>query len=448
MARTKNTAAVDITRLSFGSAGRTGLDRFGGYINEEWHTDLRGYRAAKVFQEIHDNEPVIGGIYRWIETLTKQSLLKVDAASDDPRATFWADFVEGCFYDMETNFSDFNSEILTMIPHGWAMFEMLFKIRRGDKFNDPCLNSRYDDGLIGFRDIETRGQTSLSHWEYSDSGRLLGMWQTDPVTGKNLFVPIEKCLHFRTAAPKGNPEGRSWYRNCYTTYYFLKNHRVTEAIGIERNLAGLPHMEVPVELFDSANATALTEFKNFVAKVRNDEFAGIVSPASKNRDGTDSGFKFGLVSSSGRQPADIDTVIKRLESRMAIPMIGEFILLGQDKTGSYALSSDKTNIFAMAIGSLLDNRDDVLNKKAVPALMVLNNVPREYWPEVSHTDIEKEDLQAFAAGISALVASGWITPTADDEDLTRERFGLSTVTHDQATEIQGGIDNGDDQDLG
>src|SRR5437016_1603691 len=77
-------------------------------------------------------------------------------------------------------------------------------------------------------------------------------WDTEPVTE----IPIEKSLLFRTTSARGNPEGRSALRGAFTSWYYLKRIREYEAIGIERDLAGMPTFGVPLEVLLGANGEA------------------------------------------------------------------------------------------------------------------------------------------------------------------------------------------------
>jgi hypothetical protein len=93
--------------------------------------------------------------------------------------------------------------------------------------------------------------------------------------------------------------------------------------------------------------------------------------------------------------------------------------------GSFALSSDKTDLFAVALGTFLDIIKDVLNRFAVPRLFALNGFPVENLPEITHDDIETPNLGELASYIQTLTGAG--VPMFPDEDLEtylREIAGL------------------------
>ena len=71
--------------------GDTGLQRFGGLIDEEWHQDLRGDKAIKIYREMADNDPVIGASLFVYEMLIRQATWRIEPADDSPLAQEIAD---------------------------------------------------------------------------------------------------------------------------------------------------------------------------------------------------------------------------------------------------------------------------------------------------------------------------------------------------------------------
>jgi hypothetical protein len=118
-------------------------------------------------------------------------------------------FIETCFHDMESSWEDTLAEILSMLTYGFAYHEIVYKIRGGRK-DDPALDSRYDDGKVGWRKFAPRSQETTWRWELDRDGTINGMWQVDPYkANSNVLIPIDKALLFRTTVRRNNPEGRA-----------------------------------------------------------------------------------------------------------------------------------------------------------------------------------------------------------------------------------------------
>ena len=363
-----------------------------------------------------------------VESLVRQVRFYAQPANKSLDAVKEAEFLESCMGDMNHTFSDLLSEVMSMLVYGWSYFELVYKIRKGPNQKDSKYRSRYSDGRIGWRKISTRAQNTLERWEIDEGGGIKGLWQVSPPTYNLVYVPIEKSILFRTQTNKNNPEGRSVLRNAFRPWYFKKKLEEIEAIGIERDLSGLPVLEVPPEIMaagaSSADKTLRTELENMIQQIKRDEREGLVIPSELDQDGKPTGFKFKLLSSGGRRAVDVDGAIKRYESRMAMSVMAEFLMLGMDKVGSFALASTKTHMFSVALGSIIDSVCQTFNRFAVAKLMTLNGVPVENWPTLAHGDIESPELKEIANYVVGLTDSGIIVPDERLEIRLRELAGL------------------------
>ena len=63
-----------------------------------------------------------------------------------------AEFVESCLHDMDMPWTDVVGEILSCLTYGWSLHEIVYKRRMGRK-RDPRLESKFDDGLIGWQKL-------------------------------------------------------------------------------------------------------------------------------------------------------------------------------------------------------------------------------------------------------------------------------------------------------
>jgi hypothetical protein len=285
------------------------------------------------------------------------------------------------------------------------------------------LNSKFSDGLIGWRKIPIRSQETLYQWVYDDHDNLLGMIQMPPPDFGLIEIPAERLLLFRTRSRKGNPEGQSIFRNAYRSYYFKRQIQVIEGIGIERDLAGFPVLKTPenIEIWNDDDPEMVESLKNLESMVQNikrDSQEGFVLPF---------GYELQLLSTGSRRQFDTNAIIQRYDLGIATTTLSDFVFLGHEQTGSYALSSDKTKIFSMAIGAYLEIICDAFNSHAIPALIDLNT-PRfngiSDYPRLSHGDIESPDIAKLSMFVRDLTAVGALLPDASLEDHLREVAGL------------------------
>lgn len=415
--------------------GRTGLKHFGGVLYEEFLPQLQGDRGQRIYREMSENSPIIGAMLFAVESLLRSVEWKVQPASLESTDLEAAEFLEQCMDDLETTFEgDFIPEILSMLPYGWSYFEQVFKRRRGPN-RTPA--SRFDDGRIGWHKFAFRAQDTLYRWEIDDNGTIKGMWQYPvPSTPTSrpadvIFLPIDKCLLFRTTSFKNSPEGRSILRSSYRPWYFSKRIEEIEAIGIDRDLAGIPIAKIPLELLDenrSAEQTATFNYiKSVVTKTKRDQQEGIIWPKVLDESGNDL-FEFELLNTGSRRSFDTGSIIQRYMQQQAMTIMADFILLGHENVGSFALSSDKTELFAVALGAWLDSIEETLNRRAVPTLFDLNDFGVTEYPQFRHGDIEKPDIQQVGAYIQHLTAAGApLFPDIELENTLREYADLPMV---------------------
>lgn len=397
--------------------GRSGLRRFGGYVYEEFLRDLQGPRAAQVYKEMSMNDPVIGAMLFAVDKLIRQTEWRVEPAGENPDDQEAAQFVEECMNDMSQSWTDTISEILSFIPYGWAYHELVYKKREGPEQRDPRRRSKYRDGKIGWRKIPGRAQESLLEWVFDEEGGIQGLIQLAAPDYQRRFIPIEKALLFRTTMAKNNPEGLSALRNSVRPWMFKKTIEEVEGIGIERDLAGLPVIYAPAQIFApdaSPKEKALLEtLKRIVTQIRRDESEGLLMPQGYDQNGNTL-YKLELLSTGSRRQFDTNAVITRYDQRIAMTVLADFILLGHANVGSFALSSDKTALFAVALGAWLDVIAGVFNRHAIPRLFELNGWALENYPTIVHGDIEVPDLAALGEYISKLAGAG-ATLFPDDE---------------------------------
>ena len=391
--------------------GRTGLTRFGGYISEEWLPELQGRKGAEVYRRMADSDAIIGGYLFAIKEIAKSVPWFAVPANSSEEGQEDARYLESCIYDMSTPWPSTLDEILSMLTFGWGYFEKVFKIRRGPRQKDPRFHSQYNDGHIGWGKWAPRAQESLNEWIYDEgTDTLIGMSQIPAPDYQERRIPLSKALHFVTTSSKGNPEGRSTLRNARRSYYMKTNIEDLEGIGIERDLAGYPTLYIPLEVFeqktDSA-AAAYNDFMDVISNIRRDEAEGILLPAVFDANGNRL-YEFKLLSSSGTRQFDTSRVINRYDTRIALTVMADFLLLGQQKQGSYALSDTKSKMFYQSLMSLLDNIAETINTQAVPELFELNGWERDELPYLAHGKAEPVNLEALGNFLERLTNMGMV----------------------------------------
>ena len=133
--------------------GYTGLAQWSGRIQEDFLKELQGKKGFKRYNEMRLNSPVIGAMLLAIE----QSIRSITwnyvsdlGEEDDPRV----EFLEEARRGMSSNWNDHLSEALTMLPFGYAPFEIVY-----DRV----------DGKVVRRKFALRWQDTIFQWKMDDT---------------------------------------------------------------------------------------------------------------------------------------------------------------------------------------------------------------------------------------------------------------------------------------
>ena len=361
--------------------GVSALSRWDTKVSEEFLTELRGARGRKTLWQMGSCDPTLSAILFIYEQLVRSAEWEVlpskfDSSEDSKRA---AEFVDECLNDMTSSWDSTVSGFCSMFQYGFAVHEIIYKQRLGRKAKVP---SAYNDNMIGIKNLPGRSQRSILNWKFDKHGGVHGCWQDDAQTNKQIWLPIEKILLFRTESKYNNPEGRSILASSYLSWYFLRNFREIEGISVERDLAGLPMIRVPAEILNNSEyATELQNYKNLISNVRIDEMDGIILPIDVNNPEV---YKLELISSPGKKSMDIRKIIDDLKTEMAASTLTDLMFLGHGSTGSYALARVKQDALNIAVSGYLNSMASVINNHLIPKLMSVNsefsNI--EHYPEI------------------------------------------------------------------
>lgn len=375
--------------MKYTEIGTTGLNRWGNYIYEEFLPQLRWPGASKIYKEMADNDPTVGGILYMMENLVRNVTWNVVPGGESDGDIQAANFLQGCMDNMKVSWVDTINDILSYFTYGWSFHEIVYEKRNGH---------------IVWKKFAPRSQHTLYGWEINDDGEITAMLQQAPPSYKITNIPIEKGLLFRCGVRNNNPEGKSLLRNAYRPWYFKKRIEEIEGIGVERDLAGLPLLQPPegIDLWDETNPDAV-KMKNYavnlVKNVRRDSSEGLVVPY---------GWEFKLLSTGGSRQFDTNSIISRYDNRIAITMLADLVMLGTDRNGSFALADIKKSLLANSVQSLVKDIASVINENAVKKLFRYNNFPNmTNIPTIVPSDVEAPSLKEIgdyvrATGLNSL----------------------------------------------
>lgn len=418
------TAPLAQAATAQGELGMTGLNVSAGLIHERRDHRFVGRWWREQLEAMMDNSAIIGAINDSISTRFRQTEWKVIPASDKPQDKGDADLIRTAMDDMAQPWGQFLAEASTMVGYGWSYFETSYKRRLG--LNPPKRQgadrqpSRYDDGKFGWHKIAPRAQSSLLRWVIDQHGGIHGLIQQTLLQQTPVFLPIERCLLFRPTAYRNNPEGRSIYTNAWQSWFYMERMMQAEAIGNERDLAGYPHMQVPMRIMlqdaDPAEQQLFLDLKALMQGIYRNENEGLISPQMYDAKGNPL-FKFELIRSGGARQSDVRRIITDYKLDIALAALADFLLVGHTDTGAFNLADAKDLTFTLALKTYMEAILDVLNQFAIPRLLRMNGRRPKVMPQLAIGKVRPFDLNELGTFIQRLAAAGMdLFPSRTIED--------------------------------
>ena len=418
--------------------GAVGLPIFSGRISLDPNVRLRGAQAIQIYRQMLYDEPSAAAFMTVVMHMLRTDLYVEPAGStdNDKRA---AEFLETCLDDMRHSVKVALRQMASMVWAGWSINEIVYKRRNGGR------STKYDDGRVGWAAWPLRRQESLYRWqtegEYTgrDTGRVIGFEQRPAPDYRLRKIPFEKkAIHLVADDTEGSPEGKSALRGMYRQYYYVTNFELLMAISLERFGTGMPVFsrvdEAAAPLSDEQQAT----LESIAAGIRQNEEAYVLEPP---------GIKFRLEESPGLDAEVYIKAIQMMRTWALATVQAEFIALGTNSVGSYALGDSKIDLFLLGMNGYQDRMSDGINQQAVRPLFKMNDFGKlTDYPRVKLPAVKEYDLQKLGSFVKIVNALGAFHVTPEDEALFRKIADLPEVDKDVLQEMHDADNDDSDED--
>lgn len=340
-------------------------------------------------------------------------------APDDPEAVKYSDLAQGMLSDMDRPMGDHTEDMLTIAWAGYAPIEIILKRRDG-------VASVYSDGYYGIDSLNLLDQTTVYDFVY-EGHKPVAMRQFGAsvigAQGKGV-IPLSKLLLYRNSPKYNNPRGRPLLKSAHRVWRLKRKVQDSEVLGIERELCGLPIMEMPEEVIlaqfeteadgvtptdEAVQARRMVQAAQAATQdMRLNKTGGLVIPSDpwgEEAEGAGSGAKkynFRIQTTGGQRAIDSRTAARDYDHAIARTAMMQFLTLGQRSGGSYALSDDQSSMAVASIMALADMMVDEWNRKVVSMLWRVNALPPKYRPRLKHSDVNKNGIVQLGQFLSGM----------------------------------------------
>lgn len=463
-----------VPNLSVREIGWNGLHVSSGSIIEELDSNLRWPNCIYTYKKmLHDS--VISSATTVFTTLIASVPWYVSA----PKGYYeklkpQVRYLETVMHDMDHSWLSFINQATSYIYMGFAPHEIVLDTRLRKN------GSRYNDGLYRIKKLPLRSQDTILGWEFKNKGRdLSGLWQAvnkpqgkwnykrkRPVedlstTSDNgvteQFIPKEKILLFRNNPINNNPEGVSPLKSVYRSWKYRTAYEEAEAQGVVSDVHGLKVLYIPPEYMtpeaSPENKEVYATYQKIMRNIHIGQESGLILPMFRDEIKGDKLFEFEIVNSTGQKAYDIGAIINRLNKEIYTALYADFLILGQEGGGSFALSESKQSLVQIIIRSKLEEIRDVLNHHLIPLLFKRNYelTKNEIWntevyPTFEFGEAEEVALAEFAKAWQQVSATKGIPKVKEVINEVMEKFGFDyrlpeNITQDELERLLDGGEN-------
>lgn len=395
--------------------GSSGTEIFSGYFSEEYLQQLRGRRAADLWDQMRRSDPKITMALAAIKNPIIGATWRVDAAGDLPEQKLQAEFIEKIFFkDLSQSWANQVAEILTFLDFGFSLFEVTHKI---------CIGDQKFGSYIGLGKLGWRSPRTIEKWNLDCTGELesVTQWANGDLE-RYVDIEGEHCIVFSRGKEGDNYEGISALRACYGPWKRKQTFLKLMAVGIEKHAFKIPILTIPA---GQENTDSTRVAKQVLEAYLCHQKQYITKPQGFELEMSDADF----------DPDPILNAIGKEDVAIANAFLENFLELGQSGSGSYALSYDLSDFFLISIEHVAKYICDVVNQSLVCGLINLNFGPQENYPKICVSGIRDKPGKEFAEVIQLLVNAKAIVPDAKLEEDMRARYGLPVKSQEDQRQL-------------
>lgn len=392
------------------AVGAAGNQIFAGIISQdaEYNEDFYWRDAVDTYERMRRNDAQINAVLQMLYLPLERTTWRIKPASELPIDKEIASFVESCLmHDMvyETTegrmvrqqWQSILQHMLLMLPFGFSVFAKWFRI-------DP-------DGWVKWARWEPLLQRTLWRWWVGADTQLVGIQQR---TFKNWRIEFEdihadRILRFAWRQEGNNYDGWSVLRSAYKHWYYLDGFYKIQAISVERSAIAPPiGYLASTDMNQSAADQMLLQLQN----MRVSDSMGIVLPF---------GQKIDIPDMHTRGAQEVDQAIMHHDMKIARNVLAQFINLGSNEVGSYALADVQTKTFMESEEAVAAYLCSVVNTDAIPELVDYNYEGVKVYPTIETEPLADADVKDLAAAIQQMAT--FISPDPAFEDYVRKLVG-------------------------
>lgn len=389
--------------------GSPGTEIYSGYVAEEYLSSLRNAERCLVYDQMRRSDSQVKMCLSAVKGQIKRAKWTVEPASpddgvDEATARADADLISQILFK-DISFKKFLHEALLMLDFGVSPFEITHKV----VLNHAKLGSYISLRQLGWRapktiqtfnvDKESQLLKSITQWAYGD-------------LDVSVEIPAEYLLMFVMDQEGANYEGISMLRPLYGNWFRKNIYQKLNAVGIEKNAVPAALGKYPP---GAQGTTAYSKFVEVLQAYTSHQSQYITVPND---------FEIELVANA-YDPQKTESSIDNEDKRMVKGFLANFLELGMNGSGSYALSNDISDFFLSGLDGIADVICEPFNLNLIPSLIQLNRGTRAAYPTLKASGISDKAGKELAEIFEILSRGGFVSSSDEPtREHVRQRFNL------------------------
>lgn len=420
----------EMSSFKLGEVGVGGIRIFQGISNTELKKELNFPHSVSTYNNMsyHSSISAALQLFCGIVTTSKFKFIAPEKATkQEEKRTM---LMNKMMHSMEHTWVDFLKDVLSSQQYGFSVHEKVFK---------------KENGLISWKKIPIRAQESIVRFIYSDDGReIIGVEQdlTKDVNAArfanirktSVAIPADKYLHFRVGRHRGDPFGKSPLRDAYLSWKYLTLLEELEAIGVNKDLVGVPCLYLPADYLASDASEERKKIRSYLENsLRNlhlNKQSAVVLPSIVDPDSKQQLVKLDLLSIDGKKGYDIDKIKKYYQNQIYTDMMADLLILGQGSGGSFSLAEFKSTITYTYAQSLMNMICDNINRDLVKQTYQLNGWDESRACTLVTEEISQASLDEISKLIQRTASVGLIEVDRPVLNMVRKHLGVREYPED------------------
>lgn len=420
----------EIPTIAYREQGFNGLTTLGGQVFEDCSHELRWPFAIETYKKMA-KDAAISPALELVETMIARVPwdVKIPEGYEEELADK-ANYLKQVMVDMDHDWQSMIKQAATFNRYGFSVLEIVLRYRRKEN------GSKFNDGLVGIKKLPIRAQDTIEGWYWKNSGReLAGLvqrvvvpdnaggngWDFVNATAstsqtKPVRLPRKKFLLFRNNPLKDSPIGVSSLNGAWQAWKYKTAYAEAEAIGCAQDANGFKVLYLPPQYMaadaSDENKAVFQAYQQAMANMHVAKQSGLILPLLLDETGKRM-FDFEVMSVTGQKSYNTNDIINRYTREILTCLFADFLALGQQGGGSFALGETKVSIIEMGIQAKLDEIKNQLNHQLVRTLWEQNGWDADVTPYFDYGEVGTQSLDEISKWIQRVSATGNLPKTPE-----------------------------------